>query len=273
MDRDEAKHILSLCRPGNHADRNDPVIAEALALLESDAELRIWFESEQAEDARIATAFESIQPPVDLKASILAGMRAHAANPTEGDTIVAFEEPAEPPQSRSQMPLWIGIAACFAILFGVIASQQNVKQEPHLASLDTVVAGAPDVVHFLAQQIGSLTGPQDLDLQGQQIAPLRSHLTSLGAPTPNAVPGQLDGLPTIGCVAFNYKNCKMSMICFKNDGVYHLITAQKENITCVTSAEPQYFEVDGQAFKIWEEGDQVYIIAVQGTKENLPEFI
>lgn len=286
MERDEAKHILSLCRPENDEDRTDPVIAQALALLETDAELRTWFEDEQAADARIAKAFESIEPTADLKASILAGMRAHAQlTEDETDNIVAFEDPTPttataptaptaPKATSTRLPVWIGIAACFAILFGVIVSQQNISQQPHLASADTVVtAGAPDVVKFLAERIGNLQSAADLDVQDPQIAPLRAHLTSLGAPTPHSVPNQLDVLPTLGCIAFDYKDCKLSMICFKNDGVYHLITAHKDSIGCASSPEPQFFEVDGQAFKLWAEGDQVYIIAVEGTTDNLPEFI
>ena len=118
MDRDEAKHILSLCRPGNDEDRNDSVIAEALALLETDAELNAWFENEQAADARIADAFQTIEPPADLKASILAGMRAHAQQgDDESDKVVAFETPVETAKPSNRMPLWIGIAACFAFLF------------------------------------------------------------------------------------------------------------------------------------------------------------
>ena len=74
-------------------------------------------------------------------------------------------------------------------------------------------------------------------------------------------------------MALDYKDCKLSMICFKNNAIYHLITGCKDSVGCVSSSEPQFFEIDGQAFKLWAEGDQVYIIAVEGSKENLPEFI
>lgn len=274
MDRDEAKHILSLCRPGNDEDRKNSVIAEALALLESDAELRAWFENEQAEDARIANAFEAIEPPTDLKASILAGMRAHAANESDEDKVFAFEAPEKKAKTSNRMPIWIGLAACFAVLFGVMATQQNRNQQPGIARADTTItAGAPDVVQFLSERIGSLAGPQDLDMRDPQIAPLQAHLARMGAPTPKTLPGKLNNLPTLGCVAFDYKRCKISMICFKSDGVFHFATVRKKNVSCVTSPEPQFFELNGQAFQIWEEGDQVHIIATQGTKESLPDFI
>ena len=52
MDREEAQYILQLCRPDNSEDRNDPLIAEALELLNQDAELRAWFEEQQALDTK-----------------------------------------------------------------------------------------------------------------------------------------------------------------------------------------------------------------------------
>lgn len=108
MERDEAKAILELCRPGIADDHRDPLIAEALGLLETDAELKAWFDEQQALDSRIAKTFNEVEPPADLKAGILAGMRAHALqsesesegessanlgsfNTTEGSTTQAWQ--------------------------------------------------------------------------------------------------------------------------------------------------------------------------------------
>ena len=67
MTHEEAQNILSLCRPANEQDRKDPLIAEAIALTESDAALRAWFEAEQAADAEISAEFDQIEVPADLK--------------------------------------------------------------------------------------------------------------------------------------------------------------------------------------------------------------
>ena len=286
MHRDEAKHLLSLCRPGSDDDRNDPVLAEALALLETDAELRSWFDHQQTEDARIADALQQIQPPADLKASILAGMRAHAAHAAQAqpdDNVVSFDDPAHAPEHTRHDPRPLHPNAALdrhgrrlCPPFAVFLNQQPASRQAQTAAATqpaTAVAGAPDVVQFLANQIGQLRDAGDLHLQHSEITPLRTHLAGIGAPTPKALPARLSGLPTLGCMAFDYKDCKLSMICFKNHAVYHLITGHKDTIGCVSSSEPQFFEVGGQAFKLWAEGDQVYIIAVEGNKENLPEFI
>lgn len=101
MERDEAKHILELYRPGSEDDRQDPLIAEALALLETDAELTAWFEAQQAIDARIGHVYAQLEPPADLKASILAGMRAHAMHGgTDSNDSVRFTADEESSSSQ-----------------------------------------------------------------------------------------------------------------------------------------------------------------------------
>jgi hypothetical protein len=151
MERDEAKAILELCRPGNQGDRNDPLIAQALDQLENDAELRAWFDEQQAVDSRISDSFGELQPDPALKASILAGMRAHAlqnqsnSQSVEGaeslETGSAQRSPdhifggsGEVSGSRSQAwwrNPWIGIAAIFAVLFAM----SLVPREPARAPL------------------------------------------------------------------------------------------------------------------------------------------
>ena len=52
MDRGQAKEILLGYRPGRD-DGVDPQVVEALALLQQDPELRLWFEQQQRVDNTI----------------------------------------------------------------------------------------------------------------------------------------------------------------------------------------------------------------------------
>ena len=290
MDREEAKHILSLCRPGRDEDWHDPVIAPALELLESDVELRDWFEAQQAADASIAAELERIQPPAELKSVILAGMRAHKASATTGspsaDNILEFEAltghglPREVRNEPRRLSPWIGIAALFAILFVVAVVRLNQQQQSptQLAergnSPAATAAVAPDVITFLADQIeGLMQQEQELDMRDPRIAPLTTHLANAQAPVPSCIPNRLHQLPTIGCITFKYNHCKLSMICFKGNQVYHLITGHKSSVDCSLGAEPQFYEVNNQAFRLWSEGEQVFILTVKGTKGELPELM
>lgn len=278
MTPEEAKNILSLCRPGNDEDLRDPLIAEAIALTESDASLRAWFENEQASDRAISAEFDKIEAPVDLKDSILAGMRVHAANKAanplvaESDEANADDNVIEFPgqTKKSWISPWIGIAAVFAVLFGVSVIVQINNQPTQIASND--VEGVPQVINFLADEIDSFK-IWDFDKRGKELNSLKTYLASAGNPAPRNVPQFAESLPTIGCVAFDYNGDKLSMICFKDGEPFHLITADKSAIGKELPTEPQTFQIRDQAFKTWQDDKQVYILGVEGTEADIPEFI
>lgn len=71
MNREEAKHLLSVCRVGDQ-DAIDPQCREALEVLKIDPELAEWFAREQAMDKRVAEGFASFPVPPDLKSRLLA---------------------------------------------------------------------------------------------------------------------------------------------------------------------------------------------------------
>ncbi len=320
MDREEAQNILQLCRPDNIEDRSDPPIAEALELRNPDAELRTWFDEQQALDAEISAEFNNVEAPADLKASILVGMRAHAAQSglLMGDAVEDGDEGDDNtvPFRLALKPL-IGIAAVL-VAAAVVFMRPAAEEAPQLASNDTtaaapatdvaavasvepasiavaaatptidepiiVTAGVPNVIEFLAQQISDFNASK-FDKRGEQINELQSHLASTGMPNPASIPKQLEEFDTIGCVTFDYEGSKLSMICFKNGKVYHLITADRAALPTECAANctgdcanecAKIFEYKQQAFKLWPQGDQVFILTTQGTKEDIqdiPEFI
>jgi hypothetical protein len=288
MDREEAKNILQLCRPGNDEDRNDPLIAEALELLNNDATLQTWFEEQQALDTQISAALHHIEPPADLKTSILVGMRAHQAqsellmgNAAEEDEAtdhsIPFPRRANSADRRSWFKPWMGVAALIAVVFAILVLPRP-DESTRLASANQHVATAsvPNLIEFLAQQINEFNGSK-FDKRSEQINELQSHLASTGMPNPASIPSQLGELATLGCVTFDYEGTKLSMICFKNGQVYHLITANKasfpKDCTPCDGQKTKVFEAKQQAFKIWAEGEQVFILTTQGTAEDIPDFI
>jgi hypothetical protein len=281
MNHEEAKQLLELCRPGSEEDHQDPALAEAFALLDTDDELNAWFEEQQAIDARISDSINAIEVPADLKASILAGMRLHQANavtnqqkddsPIPFSTTANDEAPAKH-QSRTwwQTP-WIGIAALFVV--AMILLKPGVQSEEK-AQTQLAVAGLPPVIEFLSQEISSLKSSQlQFDKQGANPDELQAFLASNHAPTPQSIPNCLKKVPTLGCITFEYEEAKLSMICFKKDTVYHLITADKASYPGKLPVTPEVFQCHDQAFKVWVEGEQVKILSVEGGKEKLPEFI
>lgn len=278
MQHDEAKSILSLCRPEHPDDRADPLIAAALEQLAQDAELRAWFEAEQIADAAIAEELGTIEVPADLKPRLLAAARAQRANTAPEQVLVFQEASAAQSPPRTARLRWAGIAAMVALLFGLTTVlQRNARQTVPLTQAEpatAVAAVAPDLIHFLAGQIeGLMRGERQLDRHDDSIEPLTDYLAQQNAPIPTCLPSACKQLQPMGCIQFDYNDCKLSLLCFKGDKVYHLITARAPRMDCPSTAQPQFYKVDKQTFKIWTAGEHLLILAVQGTREDLTAIL
>lgn len=276
MERDEAKHILELYRPGSADDRKDPLIAEALGLLDADPSLKTWFEEQQALDARIGELYNAIEPPSDLKASILAGMRAHALQAEVGEReAVEFESGAGSTSQAWWRKPWVGVAAAVALLFVMFSVPRDNAPNP-LASTNgpALQAGVPDMIQFLARELSNPGDRGGFDMASGQPEDLQAYLSGGGFPSPSKLPRALEGNTSLGCLTLDYKGTQMSMICFQYDQVVHLITVRKSD--CPRSFQPKEpitYEMNNQAFKAWTDGDLVYILSTKGSKEKLPPVI
>ncbi|MGC6424977.1 MAG: hypothetical protein ACON4O_08345 [Lentimonas sp.] len=303
MNREEAKNILQLCRPGVAADLEDPLIAEAFQMLEQDSELMVWFEQQQAFDTEFSAQLENIEPPADLKASILAGMRAHQkiADAPEPETdpdlapepFFASSEPdldpdsvpeplfEKPKTSKNTAPQtcnaswwrspWIGIAALLVLML-VFTQLPRESGDRRPARTDPALSGLPPILPFLSEQIDEMKF-FSFDKRDRDVNTLRAYLASKGAPSPKDLPQELAKIGTLGCVTFNFEGSKLSMICFDDGNVYHLITADAADFLDLLQKTPRVYELDDKAFKIWVEDDLINILTIHGTKEEIPQFI
>ena len=300
MNSEEVKDILQLCRPGHAEDINDPLITEAFEKLDQDSELCVWFEEQQIMDAMVCEELERIVPPQNLKTLILDGMRQRSKQ-TEADQQDASSETSRPKKviapdsssaSSSTKIVWfrpfIGIAAVFmfASMLLFFSRQASTPQtaEENLADNEMkaeqsaeIVAGIPDIIQFLSQQIAGFDS-SEFNKRSENINELQSYLALYGMPRPSEIPRLLENTPTIGCVTFDYGGTRMSMICFKNGQVYHLVTVNKADLheskmLDLSHSKAKVYEHQKQAFKVWSNNDQVYILCVDGTVKDLPEFI
>lgn len=271
MDREKAKQLLELCRPGHCGDRLDPALAEAFALLESDPELKAWFDDQQTVDARISDQLRNIETPSDLKNSILAGMHLHSTNRTKGTNeepsakTVLFPDKGRP--RASWIAPWIGIAAL--LLVALVALNLPSKSPVPAAYAH---AGIPPVIQYVSDKIDSLS-PSKFEKRDPSLEKLTHYLSSTQFPAPKSLPGMLGDMPTIGCLTFQFEGTPLSMICFKNGAVYHLITAERKSFPAELPENPQIFEINDKAFRLWTEDDQINILTIHGSKSDFPEFI
>ena len=79
MDKETVKLLLQSYRPH---DANDPIFAEALREVAADPELAAWFEEMQRFDAVMASKFQDMTVPRDVKNHILLGYHGGADDAT-----------------------------------------------------------------------------------------------------------------------------------------------------------------------------------------------
>ncbi len=276
MDREKAKQLLELCRPGHEGDRLDPALAEAIIDLETDPELEAWFDEQQLVDARISDQFQSIQAPAGLKDTILAGMHLHAANKVTREAVDTAQNatpfPVQGRMRSRRIASWVGIAAGVGIaaLFLLAFALLYLPRETPTSAFTQ--AEIPPVIQFLSDEIDTLN-PSKFDKRDPNPENLRRFLASNQSPAPQSLPAMLKDVPTIGCLTFQFEGARLSMICFKNGAVYHLVTAEKASFPGEISKVPQIFELQDKAFRLWTEGKQIKILTIHGSKNDFPEII
>ncbi|NBB79536.1 MAG: hypothetical protein GVY36_08845 [Verrucomicrobia bacterium] len=264
MTPDEAKDLLELCRPDNAEDRQDPKLAPAFKLLETDSELAAWFEKKQAVDRRISEALQTIKAPEEFKAEILESMYARAqAKPSEDpEPAIAFPG-AKQPASAWMKPL-LGLAALFLIAF--IAFTQIFQA----SKTDGTHAEWQSMVQHFANAIEALED-DTLEKRDASFENLRAYLTSRQAPVPKALPADLQNLDTYGCVTYQYNGATFSMVCFEEgDTYYHLFTAARAAFPGAVPNGRETFEIAGKKFELWADAENVYILDVNGTTYGPP---
>src|SRR6187402_1761119 len=96
MTNPEAQALLITCRP-NGRDAARPEFTEALALVESDPELKAWWVAQQAFDGKVSAKLRLVPVPAGLREAILK------------------KRAVVPKKQNSRLP-WLALAAMIAIL-------------------------------------------------------------------------------------------------------------------------------------------------------------
>jgi len=247
MDKQEAKRVLQARRP-NDRDAMPPALTEALALAESDPELKAWWEAQQAFDRKVAAKLGEIQIPDDLRETILAGRKI---------------EPIAPQHHRY---FWLAAAAAVAIFCAVgTIYRTNLEDARHVAT-DTYDVTA---LGFLGDDNPSLamTSP-DHDK-------LVAWLKDQQAPTGD-LPPKMTTLPSVGCQKYVVQGHTVSLICFSMaDGkVAHLFIVEQDALTePPTRSAPEFRQMNGWSTAAWSDGRMSYLLATQDSPDALKQLL
>jgi hypothetical protein len=248
MDNREAKFVLNAYRPGGR-DANDPRFAEALEQVRRDPILQRWFEGAVAFDAAITEKLCATPVPIDLRGSILAGVKV------------------------SRTPTWknrlrkLAIAAA-VILTAVMASVIWHETRPaHLAGWQSQ---ALDVVSSLVRKESSF------DAQSHNADELLAWLRTNHAPAAQKLPDTLDKLTSIGCKTFSWNGRPVSVICFKrpDGGLIHLVTMNSPAPSSrLLKTAPEFVQQGEWATATWREGGTTYMLALEGSHDQLRSYL
>jgi len=246
MDNREAKFILNAYRPGGQ-DASDPRFAEALEQARRDPVLERWLSEAIAFDAAMTDKLRATEVPPDLRESILAGVKV--SRPL-----------------RSPFVKWSVAAALvsMAILGSLI------WHETRPAHLTGWQSQALDVVSLLVRNKSSF------DAQSHNADELLAWLRANHAPAAQELPDNLGKLPSLGCKRFSWNGIPVSVICFMrpDGGLIHLVTtnAVPPSSRSLKTA-PEFVRQDGWATATWREGDTTYMLALEGSRDQLRTYL
>jgi hypothetical protein len=249
MDNREAKFMLNAYRPGGQ-DANDPRFAEALAQVRRDPILQHWFDESIAFDAAMTEKLFATPVPSDLRESILTGVKV-----------------ARAPHWKNRWRKWaIAAAVVLSATLGVLILR-NMHPAPvagwQLQALDAILSSiARNESHF------DVISPNPADL----VKWLRENY----APAGKKLPHDLDKLPSIGCKTFFWRGKPVSLICFtlsEGRAIHLVMTNVSTESDRAIKHDPKLIQQGHWATATWREGDMIYMLALEGSRDELRSYL
>jgi hypothetical protein len=233
VNRQEAKRILELYRPGT-ADARDPEIAAALDQVRGNAELQRWFEQHCALQRTLRRKFRDLPVSARLKESILAQR-----------TIVR-------PEVWWRNPVRLAAAAALVLLAGVAS----------LWFRPRVPDGFTD---YRARMVSTAlrVGTYQMSIVTNDMAPVRQFMEARGAPSDYRLTRGLGDLSLTGGDSLHWRGHPVSMVCFDRGDkqMLYLFVLPRTALKDPPPAVPELAKVNKLLTASWTEGDKVYLLA------------
>ena len=233
MNRDEAKALLELYRPGGR-DAADPRLAEALALAGTDPELALWFARELAFDARVRQSLGGTPVPAQLKTAILAG----------GQVLERL--------AWWQQVNWLRVATCAAVmLVGAGFFLFNLNRA------EGMIAATQEAIAVVEMRAGHLP------LQTNNLDSIRAYLAKCHAPYDFQLPKHLSKIPVVGCTLVGVQVQTASVIRFRIAGGTSLtlvVTDQMEDDDIPADGSLKLIQDGERATAIWNQNGKTYMV-------------
>ncbi len=252
MNRNEAKNILLLYRPGT-PDADDPQIAGALELAKHDPELAQWLAAHCARQLVLREKLRQIPVPAGLK-----------------EQIISEQAASERMKPWQKLALAGGAVALVVLL--VLLSPFHFPQHPD----ETTFAVYADEMASVA-----LRG-YGMDLATNDLVQIKTYLAQKLAPADYSLPVALQKAVATGCAVENWQAAKVSLICFRTgrplppgqqNDLWLFVVERAAVKAAAISTVPQIANVNRLVTAAWVRGDKVYFLGTPSDAETLRQFL
>ncbi len=249
MNRDRAKQILALHRPG--IDEPDAEVAEALALLRLDEDLQRWLTAHQAAQTTVQKSLRAMTVPAGLKEQIISERPWHS----------------RPARTRHVL-----VVASVMLLLGLAGFWWMQRPPPEDRSFAA----------YRARMVSTAQRTYDMDLATDDQVRIRAFLKERGAPNDFTQPANLDKAASLGCVAMPWRDSKVAMICFKTgralppgqaSDLWFFVIESAQVPDGPKSIEPEFLTLNAVTTASWNRNGKTYVLAVEGDAELLRRFL
>lgn len=244
MNRDQARHILSVWRPETRVP-DDPEWTQALDLAARDPELRDWFARHRAFQAGTRLALRDLPPPPGLADRIL------------------LQTAAPPPRRPLPFPTaWIAAAACLLIAITLFALRPSGRERA-------------DFPTFAERMVRTVLREYRMDLVTADLDQIRTFLESRDAPARFPIPDAFARIPPAGCGILSWQGHKVSMVCLDGAerGMFYLFVVPTRSLHGRLPNQPTPGAVNQLGTVAWTAHDHAFLLAGHLTPEALHRLL
>lgn len=241
----ELRRILNVHR-GNDSELVDPRFVEARQKAESDPALRQWWTQEKELDRMIGAKLGSVPVPADLKARLVSRQNV-VGTPRRSWTRAAL------------------LAAACLIALAVLFGSWRGPFQPAVSLAD-----------YRDEMVGFIKVDPALEMKSPELAKVTDWLQKNRAPSQITLPKNLQRLEPIGCRTLRFRGRDVALICFKRKegSLLHLFVIDRAALPEIAKHNgPLISAQTNWMTAAWAEGDQVYLMALQGDRQTIESYL
>jgi hypothetical protein len=261
VNHEEAKQILLIYRPGT-ADADDPEVAQALALAQSDPQLSRWFEEHCARQNALREKFRQIPVLAGLKEQIISEEAAKARANSWRDKMVGA-----------------GAVAVILVAMAMVAVHFLPGRQP-----EATAPQAPQntLANYQNTMLYYAAAGYTMNLLTNDVTQIHAYLGTNQAPADYVLPAGLQKTAVAGCAVENWQNNKVSMICFltgkplpqnRQSDLWLFVIDSTAIKDAPTSTSPQFATVDGLMTATWMQDGKVYVLGTAGDEDTIKKYL